>query len=808
MNGIKKGVERMNFKKTIAIIAAISSFGMNISSYAEEIQEMDVVLRKIKHVYEDFEKYSGGSSNLGIYLALNGAKAVKGEKPLLDGTSICMSFDDVDFNTIQKAEPFLYYTYPTSENFSWKADVCSDGKIASGGFVVVAKNATGGNVYLQNVNFSNGDLVINNLKTEGKRVTLLPDTKYSLEYSLDTKNKTFDFYVNDELVADDYKLQFDFASISQLRLITSGNAENHDNIYLDNFTIYKFTDAENISPEISWDIEDEVDLNNVSEISVSAKDSDGDIKEIELYSDGELIGREEKANARFDISGIKKGEHIIKVVAYDNEGGNAEIEKTVKFVKNEIELITVTTNLLKDNYEVSQIDKISISTSGNTSGIEKVMFYLDEKLVVKTSETEILLNSVPTGKREFKIVVFDGDMNKGTWEKEIFITENSDNIWYENDFSAYSGGNTVTGLAFNVTSGLLYECTPEIIDESYGNSIYFSIDDTNVTAENTDVGIWYNANTDKTFKWGVSMCFDKIPENLHFQTVGPNEKGSNVYMSNVVIKNGNVTVSGESVAKIETGRFYDFEYVVDTENQKYSFWINGEKLVDNADFTSAIKSITTLRLVTSYKKGEAAGFAVDNVFISESLVMPYIISSEKVDDKIISFEMTDVENVELSDITVSDFSGNVEITDISAEENKVFVTLKNSMKNDTKYTVSVTPSLLIDGVKQYGNLTESTFITNQGGFGVSDVNFKIEDKKLISEIALYNNTETEKSALIILNIYKDNKIIDSKVKSVKIDTENTFELESQMYDNSSVAKVFVLNSWQDRRAFSNNLFEY
>lgn len=803
----------MKFRKAIAIFSAnllvfMSSFAYAEEVQNEEIQKRDVVLRKIKHVYEDFEEYSGGNSNLGIYLALNGAKAVKGENPLLDGTSICMSFDDVDFNTTQKAEPFLYYTYPTSENFSWKADICADGKIASGGFVVVAKNASGGNVYLQNVNFSNGDIVINNLKTEGNRITLLPETKYTLEYNIDTKNKTFDFYVNDELVADDYKLQFDFASINQLRLITSANAESHDNVYLDNFTIYKFTDAENISPEISWDIEDEVDLNNVSEILVSAKDTDGDIKEIEFYSDGELIDYEEKANARFDISGIRKGKHIIKAIAYDNEGAKSEIEKTVNFVKDEVELINVTTNLLKDNYDISQVDKISISTSGNTSRIEKVMFYIDGKLVAKTSETEISLESVPTGKHEFKIVVFDGDMNKGTWKKEILFTENSDNTWYENDFSTYSGGNTVTGLVFNVTSGLLYECTSEMMDESYGNSIYFDVDDTNVTTENTDVGIWYNVNTDKTFKWGVSMCFDKIPENVHFQTVGPNEKGSNVYMSNVIIKNGEVTANGESVATIESGRFYDFEYIVDTENQKYSFLMNGEKLVDNKDFTSAIKSINTLRLVTSNKKGSSAGFSIDNVSVSESLMMPYILSCEKVDDKTVLLEMTNATNVEISDIAVSDSSGNIEIAEVSKEENKVFVTLKNIMRNDTKYTVCVTPSLLIDDTIQYGRIAESTFTTGQGRFGVSDVNFKMEDEKFISEIVLYNNTEDEKNALIILNIYKDNKIIDSTVKSVSVDTENTFEIESEMYDSSSVAKLFVLNSWQDRSAFCNNLFEY
>jgi len=798
----------MKLKKTIAIFAAASSLFFNFSGYAEEIQETDVVLRKIKHVYEDFEKYTGGSGNMGISLALNGAKAVKGENALLDGISICMSFDDVDFNATQKAEPFLYYTYPTSENFSWKADVCAEGKIASGGFVVVAKNTTGGNVYLQNVNFSNGDLVINNQKTEAKRITLSPDTRYCLEYSIDTENKTFDFYVNNELVADDYKLQSDFASINQLRLITSGNAENHENVYLDNFTIYKFTQATNIPPEISWDIADELDLNNMPEISVNAKDSDGDIEKIELYCDGDIIGEEKSSTAVFDVSFVKKGEHLIKAVAYDNEGGKREIEKTVNFVKNEVELITVTTNLLKESYDASEVKEIVVSTAGNTSEIEKVMLYIDGKTAVKTTDTKFSLEEVPTGKHEFKIVVFDGDMNKGTWKKEILITENSDNIWYENDFSAYSGGNAVTGLSFNVTSGLGYNCTSEIIDENYENSIYFEVDDSNVTAENTEVGIWYTVNTDKNFKWGVSMCFEKLPENLHFQTVGPNDKGSNVYMSNVLIKNGNVTASGNSIVTIETGKFYDFLYELDIENQKYSFWVNGEKLVDNADFTGSVKSLTTLRLVTSYKKGQSTGFAVDNVSVSESLVMPYILYSEKTDDKTISFEMTDAENVEISDITVSNSSGNVEIAGISKEENKVFVSMKNSLKNDTKYTVRVKPSVLIDGVKEYGNVTESTFVTGEGEFGVRTVNFKIEGGKLISEIILYNNTENVKNALIVLNIYKDNKIVDSKVKSVNVENENTLELESDMYDNSSVAKVFVLNSWQDRSAFSNNLFEY
>lgn len=809
----------MNFRKSIALLIVLSSVFMNFSVYAAEAQSdenqtepynEEVLLRKVKDVYEDFEDYTGGSSNLSIYLTLNGAKAVKGENPLLDGTSICMSFEDVNFQTLAKAEPFLYYTYPTGEDLSWKADVCFEGTVPSGGFVVVAKNSSGGNVYLQNVNFSNGDLVINNLKTEGKRVTLSPNTKYSLEYAIDTSAKTLDFYVNDELVADDYKLQADFASIHQLRLITSGNSENHGNIYLDNFTIYKFTDAANIVPEISWDAEDEIDLNNITQISVNAKDSDGDIEKIEFFCDGELIDTKETAQAVFDISEFGKGEHIIKAVAYDNEGAKAEIEKKVNFVKNEIELITVSTNLVNDSYDISELDKIEVTVEGNTAEIEKVTLYIDGEKCLTDSVMELSSDYIPTGEHEIKVVVFDADMNKGTWKKSISFTENTDDIWYENDFSAYSGGNAVTGLAFNATSGLTYSALAEVIDDDYGNSIYFDIDEEKITTETVDVGVWYNANTDKSLKWKASMYFDAIPENVYFQVVGPNSSGSNVYMSNVIIKNGAVTASGNVIENIEVGKFYDFEYMLDMENQKYSFSVNGEKLVNDADFTASIASVNTLRLVTNYKKGTPTGFAIDNVSIGGSVTMPYILSSEQVDDITLSFEMTDAESVELSDITVYDSAGNVEITNILKENNRVFLTLKNPLRNDTKYSIYVTPSVLTDGIKQYGRNTVSSFVTGNGEYGVSDVNFRIEDGSLISEALLYNNTTTDRTALIVLNIYKENKIVDSKFKSVtlKAGMQDGFELTSDMYDNSAVAKVFVLNSWQDRSAFCNNLFKY
>ena len=61
-----------------------------------------------------------------------------------------------------------------------------------------------------------------------------------------------------------------------------------------------------------------------------------------------------------------------------------------------------------------------------------------------------------------------------------------------------------------------------------------------------------------------------------------------------------------------------------------------------------------------------------------------------------------------------------------------------------------------------------------------------------------------------LYIYKENKIVDSKVKSVTVNAiaEEPFEITSDKYDNSAVAKVFVLNSWQDRSAFCESLFKY
>ena len=798
-------------KITKKIISGALALSLSLSSMVSA-----ETFRKVIYMSEDFETYAGGTTGIKLRTVMSDIPAEKADISFLSGVSFGMMFDNYNFSAGQSKEPFLYYTYSTTETFSWGADMYFEKAPASGGFVVVAKNPTGGSVYLQNVRFIAGELVIYDGKTEYKKFTLGSDKKYQLEYEIDMTDKTFDFYLDGERVAEGLALESsNIASISQLRLIAGHTSETKGNVYIDNFVIKEYSDIPNAKPEISWDLGGEINLNEQEFITVTASDPDGKIEKVELYLNGVLCDTKVSAPYKFDMVEYELGKYSVKVIAYDNDGATSMTEKETNIIKPEIEKITVTTNLTKDSYDCSTLEDIEIYTAGNTGELEKAILYVDGVLKEKIIKAPFNFSkdNLTPGKHNLKIVVYDKDYNKGSYTKDILITQRINTPWFSDDFEGYTGGNS-SASALSIQNPD-FNATAEVIDEKYGTSIRFSKPLEEITKDTVSSYVMYSPNTSDSFIWKTSIMFEKFPVSLgYMMVVAKNSTGGTLYMQNLMVKENKLQCyNGSSVAatmELEEGRFYDIEYTLNNVSKTYSLKIDGKTIAENFQYTSNdVQSVSQLRLGAEYQKGEGIGFALDNFELIKTAELPNIEQASEENETTVKLTVTDASNITADDVSISDMSGELKIDSIEKEENTVYIKLSEALNSDTYYTVSLKPCVILNDTKNYGEISTISFKTGMGESGVKDVKFSSPEGILNAEITLYNKIQTDKNALAILNVYKDGKIIDFVAKSVLLnESEKTFTVTSKLYDNSCDVKLFFLNSWQERNSFNNNLYQY
>lgn len=793
-------------KKIIALISAMAICLSSVCAYAAES-------RKIKHMYEDFEKYAGGTTGVGMQVITNGAAVQLKSEKKLNGNAMCIDYSDCNLSGAVSVEQFLLYQYSTTEKMSWSAKMMFSNSVLGGGFVIVGKNTTGGNLYPQNAKFNNGVLELYDKTTLYKSIPLEKDTEYSFEYEIDTANKKYSFYVNGVKEADNLSLATDgIVSISQLRLIASQNESCMGNIYIDDFTVWKYTEAPNIAPVITWQSAEEIDLNNLDTITVSASDEDGEVSSAELYVDGILYKEITKAPFEFDVSGVSLGRHDIKVVVYDNEGLSTQKEVELQFVRNEKELIEVTTNLT-DTVDYNNLNKIIISCTGNESELGKAMLYSDGVLIKKITKApfEFSKEDITPGMHDITIVVYDELMNKGTFKKQVVFRESVNVDWINGDFESYTGGTNI-GNGISVL-GDTFASEAKEIEDGYGISGYFSMAEGDFKSEKAAMYLRYIPNTADSFVWQSSLYFDKIPDAGYFQAVCKNSSDANAYMQNIEIKEGKIKCYNGAVVgyeeTLETGKFYDFVYALNSQNKTYSFSINNILVADGFSYRiDDVVSVSELRLVLEYNKGDGVGFGVDNFILRKTALMPYITNAEYAEGYI-KVTLTDAKNT--GDMKLLCEGDEVDLEKTESKEGVVTVYPKNKLLADMTYTLSFIPKITIDSKEYTGKANNISIIVPGNKYGVKNAKFSQLSDEINAEIMLYNNTDKDEQALIILNMYKEGRIVKSIAKSVNV-TANTDEegcmLDVEEYDNTCDIKIFILNSWKDRTSFTNKIFYY
>lgn len=132
-------------------------------------------------------------------------------------------------------------------------------------------------------------------------------------------------------------------------------------------------------------------------VTIDASDDSG-VSRVELYKDGALFAVDTEASYEFywDTTSDQDGSHSLRAVAYDNAGNTGEsktISVSVENNNSEIKSVNIDNNPPKinishplNNSKVSKTIDIKASASDD-SGISKVEFYIDKKLVATAMPT-------------------------------------------------------------------------------------------------------------------------------------------------------------------------------------------------------------------------------------------------------------------------------------------------------------------------------------------------------------------------------------------------------------------------------------
>ncbi len=276
-------------------------------------------------IYEDFDWRQAGNDTNG--LSATGASIV--------------SDDRDDTNAVLNMTGDLFWNFPLqNEAFTVEYELKTIGTtwtnlpyIYKSGAYAGTKATPGPCVATEGSNFK----VHNGSGWQTKNV-IQSNQWATVKIEIDTPNKTFDFYYNDELIADDYG--FRDKTLTELGQIWMGGSNAGRHFQLDNMKVYQSIAGTRVSLN-------KEQLNLVKgfseKLEATITPSDTEVGGLSWNSDNEAVATVDNEG---NVTAISAGKAVITVKANDNDAIKANCTVTVIDVANHASIVEAT-NLLE-----------------------------------------------------------------------------------------------------------------------------------------------------------------------------------------------------------------------------------------------------------------------------------------------------------------------------------------------------------------------------------------------------------------------------------------------------------------------------
>lgn len=203
---------------------------------------------------------------------------------------------------------------------------------------------------------------------------------------------------------------------------------------------------------------------------------------------------------------------------------------------------------------------------------------------------------------ELKQHIIDEEIRKAEAAEKV-PDENMPEIYVNNDFNSYEEGDTSFGIGADKKNNLMYVAA---FPDEDNKSLCMEA----VTGDNYFPMMSFDSAHKGKFIWDFSVYFTDLDSKVTMTLRDP----APLFLDTVqFLAGGQIrNISGETIGSYRPGQWYRLQLLVDVEQKKYSFYLDGQKIIDNADLNSNLKSVGLVRFHIYPPSGGGGKIYVDN----------------------------------------------------------------------------------------------------------------------------------------------------------------------------------------------------
>lgn len=579
--------------------------------------------------------------------------------------------------------------------------------------------------------------------------------------------------------------------------------------------------------------EDKSEFYTNERFTITASGESDILKSVELYADDVLIKSTNSELLTVPYAFETAGEHTISVVVTDTFGGKSEKRITVNIIQNQAPTVTILSPTDGQQFAVGDTVVLNAEAADSDGSVAYVEWYENDTLLTTVGSAPYQYTALldTAGQRTYRAVAYD---NFGV-SAEASVTVSAESMQKEriffNDYNNYTGDAVPPDMGgVSTTNGGIFEAAENEQDKTACFKVRIG---EKLSGGGPFIMVTPNASGIIGFETDIYTAGAGISFTLRFdnQTVGD----VSLYNNSIRLKNGGQTIS----STMDTYKWHHFIYRIDTYNNTYSVWVDGECIAENFK-SDAAKTIGSLPQIRATFYGTPNTYVMfDNTELYKIISAPYILSAGYMDDnnqpvdtdtvpcgrKKIALHFSTILNestVRKENFRLADENGNeisIANTGISEDKMHVILTLKQSLASVSKYTVSVSKDVISDGGIAYGG-GDFTFTTGVKAFDVAScdilVNGIITKNVVINSgdrvavrARIANDTGAEKQVLVIAALKKNGRTTAIYSKTVTIADgggEAGLNGLSPQEDGMTVS-VFVWDGWQSRQAVTSRIYQ-
>ncbi|MBQ7573263.1 MAG: hypothetical protein IJT23_03305 [Clostridia bacterium] len=460
----------------------------------------------------------------------------------------------------------------------------------------------------------------------------------------------------------------------------------------------------------------------------------------------------------------------------------------------------------RERYNSDELAEFAVTTQDS---VDKVSYYVDGEYFADTNAPfNIDLSGLSNGAHTVAAVAKTQNGKLLTDKKEITVVNKTIDPKVKYDFEDLPDGNVsvnasnriigANDLYSNVVGDDKFMRCGEV--EGHKKAFIYGSQNT-LNASSPFVAACMSASN-VTVLFNTDILFFDTEATTNLIVRGADSSGATVFLGNIVFApvagkmeiqayNGSII---STVAKLDINKWYTIGYEFDLVNQKYSFYLDGEKIVDSYKFNAELTMLNNMvRFNTAYKAGTTSQMALDNIALSivnESMGLEPV-SVEK-GEQTVTIPQTGTQSELTKTPVVKKDGRTIDVLSWRQTGGNLVIEFKDKLMQTGRYDISIETKREDKPVSGY-----FTVISNEAD--IRDISIFGSEGKC-SVVFTQNEKAGGEELIFIVNRYSDKKLVHTYVQK---GFGYNVSIEDIEYKDGDVIKAFVLQKKSETLPFSD-----